>query len=58
MESGFSVGPFEILDAAALLQEARDRGHDQPSFPLVDPALRALKDHPVVERIAVRTKGE
>jgi tetratricopeptide (TPR) repeat protein len=48
----------DLERAAALLQEARDRGHDQPYFPLVDPALRALKDHPVVERIAVRTKGE
>jgi tetratricopeptide (TPR) repeat protein len=43
------------LDAAAdLLRRSRAAGYDQPYFVLVDPALRALKDHPVISEIAVR----
>jgi tetratricopeptide (TPR) repeat protein len=45
--------------AADLLRKARAAGYDQPYFVLIDPALRSLQNHPVIEEIAVpeRSRG-
>jgi eukaryotic-like serine/threonine-protein kinase len=39
--------------AVDLLRRARTARYDQPYFVLIDPAFRAMQDHPVMEELAV-----
>jgi tetratricopeptide (TPR) repeat protein len=43
--------------AAGLLRQARAARYDQPYFVLIDPALATMRDHPVIDEIAVRPTG-
>jgi serine/threonine protein kinase/Flp pilus assembly protein TadD len=44
----------DLEAAAGLLRQARVAGYDQPYFVLIDPVLSRLKDHPVIDELAVR----
>jgi hypothetical protein len=51
MERGRHIAHFWML------RQARAARHDQPYFVLIDPALATIRDHPVIDEIAVRPLG-